>query len=61
MRERTHRRHEVDDEMAEPLSGTSGGVSGEGDDLDSALEEIDCVLEQNAGEFVAAYIQKGGQ
>jgi ubiquitin-like protein Pup len=31
------------------------------DDLDDLLEEIDEVLEQNAEEFVKAYVQKGGQ
>ena len=28
---------------------------------DDLLQEIDAVLEENAQEFVAAYIQKGGQ
>lgn len=31
------------------------------DDLDSLLDEIDKVLEENAEEFVKSYIQKGGQ
>ena len=30
-------------------------------DLDAMLDEIDEVLEENAEEFVAAYVQKGGQ
>jgi ubiquitin-like protein Pup len=30
-------------------------------DLDEVLDEIDAVLEENAEEFVAAYVQKGGQ
>jgi prokaryotic ubiquitin-like protein Pup len=30
-------------------------------DLDDVLDEIDAVLEENAEEFVAAYVQKGGQ
>lgn len=30
-------------------------------DIDSLLDEIDDVLEENAEEFVKAYIQKGGQ
>jgi ubiquitin-like protein Pup len=29
--------------------------------LDSVLDEIDDVLEENAEEFVASYIQHGGQ
>ena len=31
------------------------------DDVDSLLDEIDGVLEENAEEFVRGYIQKGGQ
>ena len=29
--------------------------------LDDLLDEIDSVLEENAEEFVKAYVQKGGQ
>lgn len=29
--------------------------------LDDFLDEVDRVLEENAEEFVAAYLQKGGQ
>ena len=31
------------------------------DDVDAILDEIDEVLEENAEEFVRAYVQKGGQ
>lgn len=31
------------------------------DDIDGLLEEIDACLEENAYEFVAGYVQKGGQ
>lgn len=31
------------------------------EDVDSMLDEIDDVLEENAEEFVKAYVQKGGQ
>ncbi len=31
------------------------------DDVDSILDEIDDVLEENAEEFVRSYVQKGGQ
>jgi prokaryotic ubiquitin-like protein Pup len=31
------------------------------DDVDSLLDEIDGVLEENAEEFVRAYVQKGGE
>jgi len=31
------------------------------DDVDSLLDEIDGVLEENAEEFVRSYVQKGGE
>jgi ubiquitin-like protein Pup len=31
------------------------------DDMDSLIDEIDGVLEQNAEEFVKNYVQKGGE
>lgn len=31
------------------------------DEMDALLDEIDSVLEENAQEFVAGYIQKGGE
>ena len=31
------------------------------EDVDSILDEIDEVLEENAEEFVRAFVQKGGQ
>lgn len=31
------------------------------DEMDELLDEIDSVLEVNAAEFVAAFVQKGGQ
>jgi len=31
------------------------------DDVDSILDEIDDVLEENAEEFVRQYVQKGGE
>jgi len=32
-----------------------------GEEIDTLLDEIDDVLEENAEEFVRAYVQKGGQ
>jgi prokaryotic ubiquitin-like protein Pup len=32
-----------------------------GDDVDSILDEIDEVLEENAEEFVRSFVQKGGE
>lgn len=31
------------------------------EDIDELLDEIDSVLEENAEEFVATYLQKGGE
>ena len=31
------------------------------DDVDAILDEIDGVLETNAAEFIASFVQKGGQ
>jgi len=31
------------------------------EDVDSLLDEIDGVLEENAEEFVKSYVQKGGE
>jgi len=31
------------------------------EDIEAILDEIDEVLEENAQEFVASYVQKGGQ
>ncbi|WP_031467725.1 ubiquitin-like protein Pup [Sciscionella sediminilitoris] len=44
-----------------------GGAAGQerreqlGDDTDAILDEIDDVLEENAEDFVRAYVQKGGE
>ncbi|ACU97212.1 ubiquitin-like protein Pup [Saccharomonospora viridis] len=32
-----------------------------GEDVDTILDEIDDVLEENAEDFVRAYVQKGGE
>lgn len=47
-------------------SSAAGGAGQErreklGEDVDSILDEIDDVLEENAEDFVRAYVQKGGQ
>jgi ubiquitin-like protein Pup len=44
-----------------------GGPAGQerreklGEDVDTILDEIDDVLEENAEDFVRAYVQKGGE
>ncbi len=51
----------TDDEVAE--EEPAGAKQGEKikAELDDLLDEIDEVLEENAEEFVRAYVQKGGQ
>ena len=51
--------HSQDVETGEPTS--SAGVEQLKADLDSLLDEIDLVLEDNAEEFVRNYVQKGGE
>jgi prokaryotic ubiquitin-like protein Pup len=47
--------------------GTGAAAAGQerreklGEDVDTILDEIDDVLEENAEDFVRAYVQKGGQ
>jgi prokaryotic ubiquitin-like protein Pup len=47
--------------------GTGAEASGQerreklGEDVDTILDEIDDVLEENAEDFVRAYVQKGGE
>jgi prokaryotic ubiquitin-like protein Pup len=47
--------------------GADAGASGQerreklGEDVDTILDEIDDVLEENAEDFVRAYVQKGGE
>lgn len=46
----------------DPLAPQVGARKAELDaDIDSVLDEIDGVLESNAEEFVAGFVQKGGQ
>jgi ubiquitin-like protein Pup len=58
-KERAATRHQ--DEDATPEECDQAHVARLNEDLDSLLDEIDAVLEENAEEFVSAYIQKGGQ
>ncbi|HEY0497685.1 MAG TPA: ubiquitin-like protein Pup [Kutzneria sp.] len=47
--------------------GGDGAAAGQerreklGEDVDAILDEIDDVLEENAEDFVRAYVQKGGE
>lgn len=61
-RKTSHRRTEPDEAPVEVAkvdsSTTSQKLVG---DMDEILEEIDAIIEQNAEEFVASYVQKGGE
>ena len=62
--QRTGRRHDATDEL-ETEETTSSDLKERheklSEDVDSLLDEIDDVLEENAEEFVKGYVQKGGQ
>ncbi|WP_131746840.1 ubiquitin-like protein Pup [Frankia sp. Cppng1_Ct_nod] len=49
---------EVDESNASDLKERHEKLS---EDVDSLLDEIDDVLEENAEEFVKGYVQKGGE
>jgi ubiquitin-like protein Pup len=59
---RHHRRHEDDDVHEQDVAPapTEQAVS-LAEELDGLLDEIDDVLEENAEEFVSAFVQKGGE
>lgn len=60
--DRTARRtEEVDEAPVETTSDVQERVGKLTDDVDALLDDIDDVLEENAEEFVRAYVQKGGQ
>jgi ubiquitin-like protein Pup len=56
-------RHGGGDSDEEVEEGGAGQERREqlGEDVDTILDEIDDVLEENAEDFVRAYVQKGGQ
>ena len=56
---KVQRRDEV--EEVEDLSTTSQNKEALDADVDSILDEIDEVLEENAEDFVKSFVQKGGQ
>ena len=59
-------RHDDDDTTdttdSPPTATAAGAQAADRDaEVDALLDEIDDVLETNAEEFVAAFVQKGGQ
>lgn len=57
------RADEVEETATETGSSTETAERHEAlsDDVDAILDDIDEVLEENAEEFVRAFVQKGGQ
>lgn len=58
---RTPRKSSEADEQVETPEVDSEHKAKLDDDVDSILEDIDGVLEENAEEFVRSFVQKGGQ
>ena len=50
-----------DDESAGAAAAGQERREKVGEDVDAILDEIDDVLEENAEDFVRAYVQKGGE
>ncbi|BAU95848.1 ubiquitin [Corynebacterium suranareeae] len=50
-----------EDDYAEDSAQASGQVQINTEGVDSLLDEIDGLLENNAEEFVRSYVQKGGE
>ena len=65
MAEREQKRKPAPSRTEEEVVEDAPGVSEKGEkikaELDDLLDEIDEVLEDNAEDFVRAYVQKGGQ
>ncbi len=49
------------DEVTEAIDKALEENEGRKSDLDSLIDEVDAVLEENAEEFVRNYVQRGGQ
>lgn len=60
--QRSTRSREETEEVEASVDTTASERTKEvSDDVDSLLDEIDGVLEENAEEFVKSYVQKGGE
>jgi ubiquitin-like protein Pup len=58
-----HGQHEEPEDVTPEPADAAGQERREklGEDVDTILDEIDDVLEENAEDFVRQYVQKGGQ
>ena len=54
-------REEVDEVTEVDTTDVQERVGKLTDDVDALLDEIDATLEENAEDFVKAFVQKGGQ
>ena len=57
----TRKTEDVEEVATQESSDVQERVGKLTDDVDSLLDEIDDVLEENAEDFVRSYVQKGGQ
>jgi ubiquitin-like protein Pup len=55
------RRITMSQEQTKRQGGGGGDDEDGAEDVDTILDEIDDVLEENAEDFVRAYVQKGGE
>jgi prokaryotic ubiquitin-like protein Pup len=60
-RQTTRRSDETEETQADSAGEVRERHEKLSEDVDSILDEIDDVLEENAEEFVRSYVQKGGQ
>ena len=60
-KQHTAREHAEPEQEAAPRHGANETGEALKEDLDSLIDEIDEVLEENAEEFVKNYVQKGGE
>jgi ubiquitin-like protein Pup len=60
-KQRAQSSRDAQDEAAQDVEAASARKAELDADVDAILEEIDDVLEEKAEEFVASFVQKGGQ
>lgn len=60
-RQTTRRSDETEETQADSAGEVRERHEKLSEDVDSILDEIDDVLEENAEEFVRSYVQKGGE
>jgi ubiquitin-like protein Pup len=60
-RQTTRRSEDTEETQADSAAEVRERHEKLSEDVDSILDEIDDVLEENAEEFVRSYVQKGGQ